>query len=348
MTSSGLKSTARFKRFAIGFLASVSIFAAASAPSWASSAEIKLGHDMPESSPHHQATVRWKELVEERTGGDVTVTIFPSSMLGSATQMVEQVQAGALEAAMLPNAQIAPIAPDLSVLDLPFLFPSRGIAHDVVDGPIGDIILKTLDGTGIVGLAHWESGFKQFTGSFQIRTPKDYAGHKIRTMPSQVVQEQFRAFDAVPTQIAFSELYSALQQGVVDGQENPISTISAGKLYEVQPYITLSDHAFLGEIFMLNQSFFEGMDEETRGILVTAAEEARDYQRQLIQENEQQQLELFKKAGVQIIELTPEARAAFIEASKPVYEWYKKEEGGAILDQIEAEVEKLSAAAGDQ
>ncbi|MDO5758459.1 MAG: TRAP transporter substrate-binding protein, partial [Rhodobacterales bacterium] len=248
-------------------VASIGIIALPSTPTCASTISIKLGHDMAESSPHHQATVRWKELVEERSGGDVTVRIFPSSILGSATQMVEQVQAGALEAAMLPNAQIAPIAPKLSVLDLPFLFANRQIAHGVVDGPAGEVILKALDGTGIVGVAHWESGFKQFTSNFPIHTPEDFVGHKIRTMPSQVVQAQFRAFGAVPVQMAFSELYSALQQGTVDGQENPIATIAAGKLYEVQPYISLSDHAFLGEIFMINQVFYDNLDSETRDIL---------------------------------------------------------------------------------
>ena len=343
MSGSSLKSNKTLKKIMVGFLASLSLVAFTSMPSWASNVTIKLGHDMPESSHHHRALLKWKELVEERTGGDVTVTIFPSSILGSATQMVEQVQAGALEAAMLPNAQIAPIDPDLSVLDLPFLFPSRKVAHEVLDGPIGDTVLKTLEGTGIVGVAHWESGFKQFTGNFPIHSPADYVGHKIRTMQSQVVQEQFRAFGAVPTQIAFSELYSALQQGVVDGQENAIATIAAGKLYEVQHYLTLSDHAFLGEVFMISQSFYDSLDPKTRDILVTAAKEARDYQRQLIDEVEQEHLATFKKAGMEIIELTPEAHAAFVEASKPVYEWYRKERGGALLDQILADVKKLSA-----
>ncbi|WP_347310448.1 TRAP transporter substrate-binding protein [Defluviimonas sp. SAOS-178_SWC] len=305
--------------------------------------QIKIGHDMPEFSPHHKAVVRWKELVEEHSNGKVEVMIFPASILGSATQMVEQVQAGALEAAMLPNAQIAPIAPELTVLDLPYLFPNREIAHAVVDGPVGDTILAVLDKSNIIGLAHWESGFKQFTGNFPIAAPADYEGRKIRTMPSQVVQQQFQAFGAVPTQIAFSELYSSLQQGVVDGQENPIATIAAGKLYEVQPYITLSDHGFLGEVFMINKTFFEGLDPEIQTVLREAAWEGRDYQRQLIAENEQEQLEMFKKAGVNIIELTPEDREKFVAAAQQVHEWYRSQNGGELLDAIQADIKEREA-----
>jgi len=342
MTKFSLKISRLIQKAMVISFASLSVFLFSSEQSRAAEMEIKIGHDMPESSPHHKAVVRWKELVEERSGGDVKVIIFPSSVLGSATQMVEQVQAGALEAAMLPNAQIAPIAPELSVLDLPFLFPNREVAHEVVDGPVGEALLKTLEKAGIVGVAHWESGFKQFTGNFPISTPGDYEGQKIRTMPSQVVQEQFRAFGAVPTQIAFSELYSALQQGVVDGQENPIATIGAAKLYEVQSHITLSDHAFLGEVFMISKSLFDSLDPATRDILVNAAKEGRDYQRQLIAEGEQKQIEMFKGAGVEIIELAPEARAAFIEASRPVYDWYRKDSGPEYLDQLMAEIKKTS------
>ena len=188
---------------------------------------VKLGHDQPESSTHHQAALKWKELVEARTNGKVRVQIFPSSMLGSGVQTVEQLQAGAIEAASLPTAWVAPLAPSLQVLDLPFLFPNRDVAHRVIDGPVGAAILEPLQKVNIVGVGFWESGFKQFTGNFPIRTPADYQGHKIRTMPAQVIQEQFKAFGAIPTTIAFGELYSALQQKVVDGQENPIVTIAA-------------------------------------------------------------------------------------------------------------------------
>ena len=230
---------------------------------------IKLAHDQPESSTHHQAGVKWKELVKSRSEGKIKVQIFPSSMLGSGVQMVEQLQAGAIEAASLPTAWVAPLAPSLQVLDLPFLFPNRAAAYAVLDGPTGAAILEPLQKVNIVGVGFWESGFKQFTGNFRIHQPSDYQGHKIRTMPAPVIQEQFKAFGAVPTTISFGELYSALQQKVVDGQENPIVTIAAMRFFEVQKHMTLSDHGFIAYVFMLNKSFLDKLPKEQREILLS-------------------------------------------------------------------------------
>jgi C4-dicarboxylate-binding protein DctP len=295
---------------------------------------IKVGHDQPESSTHHQAALKWKELVEQRTNGKIKVQVFPSSQLGSGTQMVEQVQAGALEVAILPTAWIAPLAPSVQVLDLPFLFPNRDVAHRVIDGPAGVAILQPLEKVNIKGVVFWEAGFKQFTGNFPIRQPADYKGTKIRTMPAPVIQEQFKAFGAAPTMINFSELYSALQQKVVDGQENPIATIANMRFFEVQKYLTLSDHGFIAYVFMINKPFLEKLPADQREVLVTSAREASKYQRELIQKAEAAHLETFKKAGVEIISLTPEQRSEFEKASKPVYDWYTAKFGTETLDLI--------------
>ena len=295
---------------------------------------IKVGHDQPEPSTHHQAALKWKEMVEQRTGGKLKVQVFPASQLGSGIQMVEQVQAGALEVAILPTAWVAPLAPSLQVLDLPFLFPSREVAHRVIDGPAGEAIMQPLEKVNIKGIGFWESGFKQFTGNFPIREPADYKGTKIRTMPAPVIQEQFKAFGAVPTMINFSELYSALQQKVVDGQENPIATIANMRFYEVQKHLTLSDHGFIAYVFMINKPFLDKLPADQRNALVTSAREASKYQRELIQKAESAHLETFKKAGLEIITLTPEQRAAFETASRPVYDWYTKKFGTETLDLI--------------
>ena len=232
---------------------------------------IKVGHDQPEPSTHHQAALKWKEMVETRTGGKIRVQVFPSSQLGSGVQMVEQVQAGALEVAILPTAWIAPLAPSVQVLDLPFLFPSRDVAHRVIDGPAGDAILQPLEKVNIKGIVFWELGFKQFTGNFPIKQPADYKGTKIRTMPAPVIMEQFKAFGATPTMINFSELYSALQQKVVDGQENPIATIANMRFFEVQKHLTLSDHGFIAYVFMINKPFLDKLPADQRETLVSTA-----------------------------------------------------------------------------
>lgn len=302
-------------------------------------ATVKVGHDQPEPSTHHQAALKWKELVEQRTGGKIKVQVFPSSQLGSGTQMVEQVQAGALEVAILPTAWIAPLAPSVQVLDLPFLFPNREVAHRVIDGPVGEAILQPLEKVNIKGIVFWEAGFKQFTGNFPIRQPSDYKGTKIRTMPAPVIQEQFKAFGAAPTMINFSELYSALQQKVVDGQENPIATIANMRFFEVQKYLTLSDHGFIAYVFMINKPFLDKLPSDQRDALVTSAREASKYQRELIEKAEAAHLEAFKKAAVEIISLTPEQRSAFEKASKPVYDWFTAKFGNETLDLIQRNIQ---------
>jgi C4-dicarboxylate-binding protein DctP len=295
---------------------------------------IKLGHDQPQTSTHQKAAMRFKELVEERTHGQIKVNIFPAMMLGSGTQMVEQVEAGALESAVLPTAWIAPVAPGVQVLDLPFLFPNRAVAYKVMDGAAGEQILKPLEKKNIEGVAFWEGGFKQFTGDFPIRTPADYKGHKIRTMPAPVIQEQFKAFGATPATIDFKELYSALQQRVVDGEENPIATIALMKFYEVQKYLTLSDHGYIAYVFMINKPFLDKLTPDQRKILIDSAREAGHYQRELIAASEKGFLEMFRKSGVQIITLTPEERAKFVAASKPVYDWFVQRQGSTTLDLV--------------
>jgi C4-dicarboxylate-binding protein DctP len=300
---------------------------------------IKVGHDQPDRSTHHQAALKWKELVEARTNGQVQVRIFPAMTLGSGTQMVEQVQAGALEVAILPTGWVAPLAPSVQILDLPFLFPSREVLYKVIDGPTGQEILKPLGKVNIEGVTFWESGFKQFTGNFPIREPKDYSGTKIRTMPAQVIQEQFKAFGATPVTVDFKELYSALQQKVVDGQENPIATIALMRFYEVQKYLTLSDHGFIAYVFMFNKPFLDKQPTSIRTILVDSAREAGRFQRDIIVKSEAEHLETFRKAGIEISRLTPEQRARFEQASRPVYDWYTQKYGSETLDMVRKDVQ---------
>jgi len=316
----------------------VTVLSMFGAPDGLAQTTIKLGHDQPEITTHHRAALKFKDIVEGRSNGQIRVNIFPSNLLGNSTQMVEQVQAGALEAAVLPTAWIAPISPSVQVLDLPFLFPDRKSLYEVLDGPVGAEILRPLNKVNIEGVAFWESGFKQFTGQFPIREPADYRGRKIRTMPAAVIQEQFKAFGATPTTIAFAELYSALQQNVVDGQENPIASIASMRLFEVQKYLTLSDHGFLAYAFMFNKPLLDRLPKEQREILIDAAREAGRFQRDIIQQAEKEHLEAFRKAGMQISTLTPEQRAKFEQASRPVYDWFAQKYGGASIDMIRKEL----------
>jgi tripartite ATP-independent transporter DctP family solute receptor len=323
-------------------------FAALAAVVWAGTAgaatlTIKLGHDQTERSTHQQAALKWKELVESRTRGDVKVTIFPAQLLGTGTQMVEQVQAGALEAALIPTAWIAPVAPSVQILDLPFLFPNRAVVYRVIDGNAGREILKPLHAKNMEGVAFWEGGFKQFTGHFPIREPKDYEGHKIRTMPAPVIVEQFKAFGATPVPIDFKELYSALQQKVVDGQENPIATTVLMRFYEVQKYLTLSDHGYIAYVFLMNKPMLDKLPAATRDILVQSAREAGQHQRQLIADSEKVHLDTMTRAGLEITRLTPEQRARFEQASRRVHDWYTQKYGAETLEMVRKEIQAAGA-----
>jgi len=305
---------------------------------------LKLGHDQPERSTHHQAALKFRELIESRTKGDIQVKVFPAQLLGTGTQMVEQVQAGALETALIPTAWIAPVAPSVQILDLPFLFPSRTVAYRVIDGPAGREILRPLNKVSIEGVAFWEGGFKQFTGHFPIREPKDYEGHKIRTMPAPVIIEQFKAFGATPVPIDFKELYSALQQKVVDGQENPIATTVLMRFYEVQKYLTLSDHGYIAYVFLVHKPLLDRLPAATREALVQTAREAGRHQRELIAESEKGHLETMRKAGLEITRLTPEQRAKFEQAARRVHDWYAQRQGSELLDLVRKEIQAAAAA----
>jgi tripartite ATP-independent transporter DctP family solute receptor len=304
------------------------------APKWTA----KFGHDQPEKSPHHDGALYFKKLVEEGSNGEIEVKIYPTQLLGTGLQMSEMVQAGALEILAIPTSNMQVLQPALQVLDLPFLFPDTKILDQVLDGPVSDAIYKPLAAKNIVGLNWFYSGFKQFTANFPIRRPEDFKGHKIRVMPAPVLREQFKALGASPVPIDFQELYNALQQGVVDGQENPLTTIVTMKFYEVQKYMTLSNHAFLGYVFVTSKTFYDSLPGKYQKLLRDAARKAGPYERNLVREREKGFLETIRKSGVTVIELKPEERQAFQKAVEPVYNWFNKNvaDGKGYFDMIKA------------
>lgn len=285
---------------------------------------VKFGHDQPEKSPHHDGALYFKKLVEEGSNGEIAIKIFPSQLLGTGLQMSEMVQAGALEILAIPTSNMQVLHPPLQVLDLPFLFPGKEALFRLLDSEFTDNLYKPLINKNILGM-HWIlSGFKQFTGNFPIRTPDDFKGRKIRVMPAPIIREQFKALGASPVPIDFHELYNALQQGVVDGQENPLTTIVTMKFYEVQKYMTLSSHAFIAYVFVASKNFYDSLPEKHQKLIRETAKKAGIYQRNLVVERENGFLETIKKAGVTVIELKPQDRQAFQKAVEPVYDWFNK------------------------
>lgn len=282
---------------------------------------LKFGHDYIVDSPCNHAALKFKEIVEEKTGGNVKVEIYPAMQLGSGREMIEGMQLGIVQGVALPSSNFSGFDMRISIPDLPFLFSSTEQCHEVLDGDIGSELLDVLKNHNMIGAAWWESGFKCFTANFPITHPDDYIGKKIRVMPSPILVAQFEAYGASGIPIDFSELYNALQQGVVDGQENPLVAIYNMKFYEVQDYVTISNHGFLGYIVAFSKDWMEKLPEEYQNIILNAAQEVTPMQRaEVAKLSEEKYLPAVIAYGAKIIELTEEQRAAFEAKAQPVYE----------------------------
>jgi C4-dicarboxylate-binding protein DctP len=305
-------------------------------------AEIAFGHGFMLETPHHKASLRFKELVEQRSNGRIKVNVFPAGQLGSAKDMFEGLQMGSQQIALLPTARISGFNPKLQLFDLPFLFPNREIAYKVFDGPFGAELLKTLEGNKIVGIAFYEDGFKHFTCSKPIGKPEDFKGTKFRTMESPIIMEQFRSLGANPTPIDFGELYNALQQKVVDGQENPLVTIFNMKFYEVQKYLILSSHAYLGHVLMYSKSWYDGLPKDLQKILADTGRELAPWQRNGVMEGEGGYLKKIKEFGTHVTEFSDSEKARMREATRPVYKVAEGIIGKDLIDKAGREIDRLS------
>lgn len=302
---------------------------------------IKLHHDLLESSPQHLAAVHWAEAVAEQTEGRVEVHVYPANQLGDDREAVEMLMIGNLQAAIIPTAKLSLFVPQMQMPDLPFLFPSAKIAHQFLDGPVGQELLAASAPIGLKGVGFWESGFKQFTGNRSLLSVQDFKGLKFRTMESPVVIEQFRALGANPLPISFSETYNALQQGVVDGQENPLVSIVSMRFYEVQSHVTLSNHAYLGYAFLFSQDWWEQVPADLQQILLATLKESTRFQREETARQEESFVQTLQ-ASKSKVELLPEAnRPAFEAATRPVHELFAPSIGPALMQKAYAEIERL-------
>lgn len=296
--------------------------------------EISYGHGFMPDTPHHRSAERFKELVEERTNGRVQISIFPSGQLGSAREMFEGLQMGTQEIALVPTARISGFAPELQLFDLPFLFPSREMAYEIMDGEVGSDLLDTLSSQRVTGVAFYEDGFKHFTANKEIKEPSDFVGQKFRTMESPIIMNQFRSLGANPVPIDFAELYNSLQLGVVDGQENPLVTILNMKFYEVQDYLILSEHAYLGHVLIFSTSWFDSLPEDIQNVLYDTGREVAQWQRAAVVEEEAMYLETIRESGTTVIELTDAEKEVLKEATLGVHEEYTREFGDEILNKV--------------
>jgi C4-dicarboxylate-binding protein DctP len=302
---------------------------------------MKFGHDMPEDSAQHTAALKYADLIKERTKGQVEIKVFPAQQLGTDPEMVQQAQMGTLEIVLPPTAKISGFAAQLQLADLPFLFPSKEICYQVLDGPVGDKVLALLDAKGLKGVSFWESGFKQITANKAIRKPEDFAGMKVRVMESPLLIAQYKQVKANPVPIDFAETYNALQQGVVDAQENPLVSIVNMKFYEVQKYTMLSNHGFLGYAFLFSKKVYDGLPADIQKVMRDTARELASFERQDTARREAGYIDRIKKGGSQVVVLTPQELQAFAKAFQPVHQQFAKTIGEDLLKETYAHIEKL-------
>ena len=316
--------------------AAVALLAFSTGAADALAAEItwKFAHENQEAVPAAKAAHRLAEAVRQKTGGRFEIEVYPAGQLGKEQQLVEQTQIGVVQMTFTPTAPLTNFVPAVQLLDLPFIFPSPAAAYAVLDGPVGNDILHALDARGLHGLGFWESGFKQMTSSVRpIRGPEDLHGVKVRTMQSPLLIAQYKDWGANPVPIAFSETYNALQQGVADAEENPLVSIDAMKFYEVQKYLTLSNHGYIGFVVMANKAAFDKLPADLRTALLDATREARDWERA---ESKRVNDELLAKmrTKMQVVELSPAGRAKFIEQSRKLHGRIANPETRALLDRV--------------
>lgn len=302
---------------------------------------LKFHHDLLESSPQHKAAVHWAEEVAKQTNGRVEVQVFPANQVGDDREAVEMLMIGNLQGAIIPTAKLSLFVPEMQLPDLPFLFPNAKIAHAFLDGPVGEEMLKASERVGLTGVAFWESGFKQFTGNRALLKPEDFSGQKFRTMESPVVIEQFRALGSNPTPISLSETYNALQQRVVDGQENPLVSIVNMRFYEVQSHVTYSNHAYLGYAFLFSKEWFDQLPADLQEILTKTAKEATQFQRAETARQEEGFLQTIRESKAQLDELPAENRPLFEAATRPVHEMFADSIGRGLMERAYAEIERL-------
>lgn len=287
----------------------------------AAAQQFQISHSAASGNPKDTASLKFAELVKERTEGRITVDVGTSSQFGDDAESVTNIRLGTI--AFSANAQGATsgAVPEIGLLGLPFLFQNLEQAEAVMDGPVGDKIAVAAEAQGLVVLAWWNNGIRETSNSKKpIVAPGDLAGMKIRTPPDPMTIDIFEALGASPTPMAFSELYIALQQGVVDGQENPLINIYSSKLHEVQPYISMTNHKYEATPFLASKIVFDGLSAEDQEIVRTAAREAGQLNRQMVRDQSNELRATLEAAGVTFNEVDP---APFVAATQAVYDKWR-------------------------
>jgi C4-dicarboxylate-binding protein DctP len=297
---------------------------------------IKFSHVVAPNTPKGKGAEKFKELAEKYTAGKVKVEVYPNSTLYKDKEELEALQLGAVQMLAPSNSKFGPMGiKDFEVFDLPFIIPNLAALRKVTEGPIGAKMLKLLEPKGMIGLAYWDNGFKQMSANKPLRVPADYKGLKFRIQSSKVLEAQFRALGATPQVMAFSEVYQALQNGVVDGKENTASNMYTQKMHEVQKYTTLTNHGYIGYVVVVNKKFWDGLPADVRTNLEKAMKESTTYANHIsAQENDEALADIKKSGKTELITPTAADMAAMRKAMEPIYEDMAKRVGKQLIDDV--------------
>jgi TRAP-type transport system periplasmic protein len=304
---------------------------------------IKVSIGLNEQHPEYLALQEFKKEVEAKTNGRYEVQVYANAQLGDDVKATESVRMGTLEMTGPSSSPLSGISPELMVFDLPFLFPNTEIAYKVLDGPVGQRLLDSLSAKGLKGLAYYENGFRHVTNSVRaIKTPADTKGLKIRTMENPIHLATWKALGASPTPMPFSEVFTAMQQHTIDGQENPVPTNYLQKFHEVQKHMTLSGHVYTPHLILMSQKIWDTMSKEDQKIFQDAANKGKEHVRKISKELNESLTKKLEEEGMTVTKLTPEQLKAFQDAVKPVYDEFDDKIGVNLVKEILAEVEKYS------
>ncbi|MGK5062524.1 TRAP transporter substrate-binding protein [Janthinobacterium sp. LB3P112] len=303
---------------------------------------IKFSHVVATDTPKGQAAERFKQLAEKATNGKVKVELYPNSQLYKDKEELEALQLGAVQMLAPSLAKFGPLGvKEFEAFDLPYIFPTKTALYNVTEGEIGKSLLKKLEPKGITGLAYWDNGFKVMSANKPLHNPADFKGLKMRIQSSKVLDAQMRALGANPQVLAFSEVYQALQTGVVDGTENPPSNMYTQKMHEVQKHVTVSNHGYLGYAVIVNKKFWDGLPPDIRSQLEKAMREATTFEKAIAQRDNDQALDAIKKAGkTQIYTLTVQEQAEWRRALAPVQKTMEARIGKDLISAINKESAK--------
>ena len=298
---------------------------------------IYFSHVVAENTPKGLAAKKFAQLVDEKTNGRVKVEVFSNGSLYSDEEEIDALMRGDVQMIAPSFSKVTELIPEWQVLDLPFIFENYHDVKKVFTGEGGKHLLAMLEKKGMKGLAFWGNGFKQMTSNRHLLIePKDFKGLRFRIMPSKVIEDQFRLLGAKPVVVSFNHVYQSLEKQEFDGQENTISNIYSKGFYQFQPYMTVSNHGYLGYAVLMNRKFWKGLPRSIQKQIVAALEETMLWNlKQSKQQNEQQLMEMKNNSSIQIYELTDKERKEWKEKFAPLYKEFEKKFGSKLLQQIQ-------------